>query len=191
MINATFATMNNSKTPIKTNIQVVRLTLFLFSMLLSPRLLFSQSNTYPTQERLFLIERSVNRNLVCYDVNLTDGKPNAKNPINVYWINREKEPGKKSSLNTIQRKLAYGYKVISQTGDSFEIVLTAHPAKKLIIKKIGKQYICTTFIGNQEAILQSLYVKTKEKNPLSVEYVELRGIDIDTETYITERVRNK
>ena len=42
---------------------------------------------YLTDERLFHIARSVNRNLVCYDAHLTDnGQLVTDEPINVYWV---------------------------------------------------------------------------------------------------------
>lgn len=53
-----------------------------------------EEGTYPTVGRLFHIARSVNKNLVCYDVNLRDGKLDTHDPLNVYWVNREKHPGK-------------------------------------------------------------------------------------------------
>ena len=42
----------------------------------------------------FHIARSLNRNLVCYDANQTNAKLDSQEPIKVYWLNREKEPGK-------------------------------------------------------------------------------------------------
>lgn len=149
------------------------------------------NNLYPTEYRLFHIERSLNRNLVCYDINLTDGVPDKKNPIYVYWRNREKEPGKKSDLTAIQRKYAYGYKLISSSADSFEITLKPYDAKTLTVKKQGQKYICVATINNHPAILQSLYVKSQESNSLKVEYIELRGIQIDTGAPLTEKVENK
>lgn len=71
------------------------------------------NSTYPTPDRLFHIARSLNRNLVCYDANQANGKLDTKEPVKVYWLNREKEPGKTNGLSFIQKKMAYGYKVVS------------------------------------------------------------------------------
>ena len=124
-----------------------------------------EEGTYPTVGRLFHIARSVNKNLVCYDVNLRDGKLD------------------------IQRKMAYGYKLISASDNACVCSLTAYPSRQLTITKRDSRYVCYITINNQQAILQSLYVKASSKNPLSVEYVELQGISVATNQPVTERVR--
>lgn len=146
-------------------------------------------NTYPTKDRLFYISRSANKNLVCYDVNLKDDKLDTQKPLNVYWVNREERPGETNGLNLIQRKMAYGYKVVAQGNDRSEVTLTAYPDRKLTIQKHGSQYVCLTTINNQPVILQSLYVKAKEGNPLSVEYVEIHGINQETQEQVSERIK--
>lgn len=146
-------------------------------------------NTYPTAGRLFHIARSVNKNLVCYDVNLTDGKLNTKDPLNIYWVNREKHPGETNGLSYIQRKMAYGYKLISANEEACVCSLTAYPSRQLTITRRDSRYVCYITIDNQKAVLQSLYVKANPKNPLSVEYVELRGTSVATNQPVTEKVR--
>ena len=148
-----------------------------------------EENTYETEERLFHIARSANKNLVCYDVNLINGKLNAKEPLKVYWVNREEHPGETNGLNYIQRKLAYGYKLVSGNQESCICTLTAYPSRKLTITHRDNEYICLITINNQEAILKSLYVKASPKNPLSVEYVELRGVSLSTQEALAERVK--
>ena len=44
-----------------------------------------EEGTYPTVGRLFHIARSVNKNLVCYDVNLRMVSWIHMIPLNVYW----------------------------------------------------------------------------------------------------------
>ena len=149
----------------------------------------TDENTYETSERLFHIARSANKNLVCYDANIVEGKLDTKNPLKVYWVNREEHPGETNGLNYIQRKLAYGYKLVSRGQDQCVCTLTAYPKRKLTISHLGTEYICTVIINNQQAILKSLYVKANPNNPLSVEYVELRGISMETKEVLTERVK--
>ncbi len=177
----------DSETTINKRAILIALLLFFFYV---PGFLYAQdaNNFYPTEERLFHIERSKNKNLVCYDVNLVDGKLDAKNPLNIYWVNREETPGETKPLNAMQKRLAYGYKVISRNEDSLEITLSAYSGKVLTVHKLGGKYVCTLDINNQQAILNSLYVKAKESNSLSVEYVELRGLNLDTKESISERV---
>ena len=149
----------------------------------------TDGNTYKTPERLFHIARSANRNLVCYDVNLSNGKVDNKKPIKVYWVNREENPGEKNGLNYIQRKLAYGYKVQEHGLNLWKCSLTAYPKRNLILTKYKNRYVCMIDINHQKSILESLYVKANPKNPLKVEYVELRGVSISTHRHVTERVR--
>lgn len=148
-----------------------------------------EDNTYPTAERLFHIARSLNKNLVCYDVNLENGKLNVQSPLNIYWVNREERPGETDGLNFFQKKMAYGYKLVAKGDDYSEVTLTAYAGKTLKICKLNKKYVCTTTINGQLAILQSLYVQCKPGNPLSVEYVELQGVSIDTGTPVSEKVK--
>lgn len=165
--------------------------IFFFSLFTTSYATNPDENTYPTTGRLFHIARSANKNLVCYDINSPEGILDTQNPLNVYWVNREETPGKTNGLNMIQRKMAYGYKVLSQDDDSCDISLRAYPDRKLTISKRGDKYVCTTTINGQIAILQSLYVKAKASNPLSVEYVELHGIMPDTQQMVSERIMNK
>ena len=149
----------------------------------------TSDDCYTTQNRLFHISRSVNRNLVCYDVHLKDGHLDTDHPLEVYWINREEHPGARGTLSYIQRKLAYGYKVISCDEYTCVCTLTAYPSRRLTIRKHGDAFTCFISINNREAILKTLHVKSKPKNPLSVEYVELTGIDSDGKTIVSERVK--
>lgn len=168
---------------------MIAIMILLFSIIATSYASNPEENTYPTADRLFYIARSANRNLVCYDVNLENGKQNTQTPLNVYWVNREEHPGKTNGLSYFQRKMAYGYKLISQGDDSSEVTLSAYPAKKLTICKRDSKYVCLVTIDNRQAILQSLYVKAKPGNPLSVEYVELQGVTTDTGIKVTERVK--
>ena len=146
------------------------------------------NSTYPTPDRLFHIARSLNRNLVCYDANQANGKLDTKEPVKVYWLNREKEPGKTNGLSFIQKKMAYGYKVVLVAQHTCTITLTAYPERELTICREGDHFVCRVKIDNRQAILQSLYVKASPNNPLNVEYVELQGITTDTGVPVTEKV---
>ncbi|MDR0750019.1 MAG: DUF4833 domain-containing protein [Tannerellaceae bacterium] len=164
---------------------------FLFCLfIVLPANLFPRDNTHLAKDKLFHISRSKNKNLVCYDVNYSGGKLDIKNPLTVYWLNREDKPGETSSLNMIQKKLAYGYKLISQGDDSCEITLNAYPGRVLTICKQDAKYVCLITINKQTAILESLYVKANPNNSLIVEYVELKGISPITRQPVTERVEN-
>jgi len=140
---------------------------------------------------MFHIERSKNRNLVCYDANLIDGKLNVKDPLNIYWVNREKNPGKSNGISIVERQLAYGYKLISADKESCKITLSAYSQRQLTIRKLNGKYVCIITINNEPAVLHSLYVKAHEKNSLNVLYVELHGTGLNSNEKLTERVNNK
>jgi len=181
--------MNNKRKFVEIKRGVLLFTLFLCSMVIFPDQLYSQDNSYPTENRLFHIERSKNRNLVCYDINLVDGKLANKDPLSIYWINREDNPGEKKGLTAIQKKLAYGYKLISQDETTCEVSLSAYSGRNITIEKLDNKYVCTIMINNEPAILTFLYVKAKESNSLSVEYVELHGTSIETKQPVSEQIR--
>ncbi|MDR1403653.1 MAG: DUF4833 domain-containing protein [Tannerellaceae bacterium] len=168
----------------------MKIILFFCLLLVFPANLFSKDNIHFAENKLFHIARSKNKNLVCYDVNYADGKLDAKNPLTVYWLNMEDKPGETSNLNMIQKKLAYGYKIISQSDDSCKILLNAYPERILTICKQDSKYVCLITINKQTAILQSLYVKAKPTNSLIVEYIELQGISSDAKQPVLERIEN-
>ncbi|MDD6209096.1 MAG: DUF4833 domain-containing protein [Bacteroidales bacterium] len=169
----------------------IAVALLLFSFAFVAEASDSEGNTYPTPNRLFYIARSVNKNLVCYDVNLENGELNTRDPLNIYWVNREEHPGETNGLSYFQRKMAYGYKLVSAGNDSCVVTLTAYPDKELTICRQGSKYVSITTIDNQSAILKSLYVKADPNNPLSVEYVELQGVSVNTGQPLTEIVKKK
>jgi hypothetical protein len=169
---------------------VMKIVLLFCLLIVLPANVFPKDNTHSAKGKLFHIARSKNKNLVCYDVNYAGGKLDTKNPLTIYWLNREDRPGETSSLNILQKKLAYGYKLISQGDDSCEITLNAYPGRILTICRQGAKYVCLITINKQTAILESLYVKAKPNNSLSVEYVELQGISSHTKQPVSERIEN-
>ena len=170
------------------------LLIILCCMLALPQFVTAQAgsdgDTYTTPERLFYITRSLNKNLVCYDYRLTDGKLDKKDPIHVYWVNREEKVGEKEDINFFQRKMAYGYKQVEKGEDRVVFTLTAYPKKQMTLTgNASKGYQCYVSINGKQAVLRSLFVKTKPGNPMSVEYVELRGVTVDGGEPISEQVR--
>lgn len=138
-------------------------------------------------QRLFHIARSLNKNIVCYDVNTVNGKLDTKNPIHVYWHNNEDKPGVEEELSALQRRLAYGYKVRSTGQNEAYVSLTAYNKRQMRICQQGKTWIAVIKINGQDCRLKELYVKTK--GPMSVEYVELRGTPLTGGKQISERIK--
>ncbi len=153
-----------------------RVSFILLICLFSCFLRAEDNSTYSTQNRLFHIERSKNKNLVCYDINVnSSGIWDVSNPVIVYWINREERPGERNGLSAIQKKLAFGYKVTSHDKISATIVINACSNRPIRVVKQNNKYCCLVKINNQDAYLTKIFVKTKSPDSISVEYVELHG----------------
>lgn len=162
----------------------------LFCLLIFPLLSYADDGSDNSDNRLFHIERSKNRNIVCYDANLNNDALDKSHPMDVYWINHEEKDGKKSGLTSIQRKMAFGYKVVSKGIDSACIAINACPDREIKINKSGEKYQCIVDINDEIAVLKKIFVKTKDNNSLKVEYVELTGVDLNSGKMINEKIYN-
>jgi len=140
--------------------------------------------------RLFHLERSKNRNVVCYDVNVTNGTLDAKNPVKVYWI-RVEEGGIKKDLSYLQRKLAYGYKVIAHKNNESTVILNAYDKMPVKICKRKGRWIAAISINGKEVKISKLYVKSKPNNSLRVEYVEIFGNYTSSGAHVSKRIVKK
>ena len=150
----------------------------------------SDGNTYTTPERLFYITRSLNKNLVCYDYRLTDGKLDKKDPIHVYWVNREEKIGEKEDINFFQRKMAYGYNVINKGNNEVEVKLTAYRKRSMKVKRHNGKWMCVVNINNRPCQLKEIQVKTKEGNPMHVLYIHLLGTALSDGSAQKEKIVN-
>jgi hypothetical protein len=138
-------------------------------------------------ERLFIFERSTNKNYICYDVNLKDGKLNLKDPVEAYWI-RAEEGGEKKELSFLQFKFAFGYKVDS-TKDN-EVTIHLSPYKNLpirILKRNGK-WVALVKMEGTEMQLTKMFAQMKGES-LTCLYVDVTGI-ANGKT-VTKRIINK
>src|ERR1700704_665677 len=70
---------------------------------------------------LFVIERSVNSNVVHYDARIgADGKLDPMQPVVAYWI-MGAEDGRRQELNLLERTRAYGFSIQPQGADSYKM----------------------------------------------------------------------
>lgn len=142
-------------------------------------------------QRLFHISRSVNRNWVCYDVNLKGGALDKANPIHVFWHNNTDRPGHENELSLIQRKLAYGYKIISVGNNEATVRLTAYKKRDIRVCRNNGRWIAQVDINGKPARLTEIQVKTKEGNPLNVLYINLVGVTLKGGANVVEKILNK
>jgi len=124
-------------------------------------------------EKLFHVRRNLNRNIIVYDACLNDGKLNVKDPIHVYWKNLEHNPVTTNELNFIQRKLAYGYSIISCQEGKATIKLKAYKERPLRVYCHEGKWVAVTTINGAECILTEIYAHCLSKT--SCEYLELHG----------------
>ena len=163
------------------------IVLLLFILTLFPQSIFAASGD--KTGHLFFIERSKNKNLVQYDIRLTENKslPDAR-PVNAYWI---LENGRHEELNSIERNYAYG--VIRQEKldkDKFKVILAAFKGWEIVVERINDSFKAVIFINGIESILQKIYIKSEETRAAfpRVLYVELFGRTKEKGLPIKERI---
>lgn len=139
--------------------------------------------------RLFRLERSKNRNYVCYDVNLSSGKLDTSEPMTVYWI-RAEEGGGRKPLSYIQRKLAFGYKVVKANADKAVVTLAAYNKLPITVCRRNGQWVAIAEISGKEIRITRLYVQLRNPNSLHVEYVQIDGLRTDNGEAVMERIVN-
>jgi len=164
---------------------VIVLLLVLLSLL--PQSIFAAS--VDKAGHLFFIERSKNKNLVQYDIHLTENRdlPDSR-PVNAYWI---LENGRREELNSIEKRYAYG--IVSQEKldkDKFKIVLAAFKRLEIIVEKMNDSFKAVISINGRESILQRIYIKSEETRAglPRVLYVDLFGRIKETGFPIRQRL---
>ncbi len=143
-----------------------------------------------TKERLFYIQRTLNRNTIVYDANFdSDGNLNSRNPVNVYWI-RYEEGGGTMPLRLYEKELAFGVDVTPKNKGEFEIKIAAFKGRLVRLKQLApfsaKAYV---FINEQVAELEHIFVKANGYKVFSkVLYLELFGKDKKAGQAVYERI---
>jgi hypothetical protein len=157
---------------------------------LFPQSIFAASGDKASH--LFFIERSKNKNLVQYDIRLTENRdlPDSK-PVNAYWI---LENGRHEELNSIEWKYAYG--IVRQEKldkDKFKVILAAFKGLEIIVERINDSFKAVISINGKESILQKIYIKSEETRAAfpRVLYVELFGGIKETGLPIKGRIAPK
>ena len=160
------------------------------------------------------IERSKNKNVVCYKgvhVNRASDalKPDA--PIDAYWLDIDPEYVKanrkngkmddRCELNLIDRTVAYGHSVAAPVAHSaavtsYEVSFVALSDRKMLLTSVaGGTPIILSKINGQDAVVTRIYVKATEPKHFwqmpSVEYVELHGVNPATGENVLETIKSK
>ncbi len=144
-----------------------------------------------TTQRLFVIERNMNKNTVCYDANLLqDGKLDTDNPIDAYWIDYATD-GKRTELNYIQRRMAYGFTFEKTAAGNIYVTLKAFEKRKILLTTDSRgNSLALLKINGTDARLTKIFVTAKPKMYTNVEFIELFGIDIKSGKNLYEKIDN-
>jgi len=171
-------------------------------ILIIPFGLLSFNNNYrseypvpPKSEKLlFYIQRNLNKNTIIYDANFDkNGMLAHDKPINVYWIEYEKN-GQKTELNKVEKIYAYGVKSskFDKYKNQYQIQLVADEKRSFILKQEAPfKAAIYTKINNKLSKLNRLYIYADNSGfwP-TVKYIELFGKDIVTGSKNYEKIKH-
>ena len=167
---------------------IIVLLLLILSLL--PESIFAVSGDKVSH--LFFIERSKNKNLVQYEIRLTENSdPLDIRPVNVYWI---LENGRREELNPIEREYAYG--IVRQEKldkNKFKVILAGLKALEIIVERLNDSFKAMVSINGRESILEKIYIKSEEKRTglPKILYIDLFGRTKATGLPIRERIAPK
>jgi len=140
---------------------------------------------------LFVVERSVNANVVVYEaVRAPGGVVDPKRPVQGHW-QMWAEDGRREELNAIERRLAYGVEVLG-TGSAggVEIALRALRERRIEVTTAEECPTARTPIGGRPSFLRRVFVQVVPRRFFlpKVDWVELHGEDAETRAPVEERI---
>ncbi|MGV3705054.1 MAG: DUF4833 domain-containing protein [Arcticibacter sp.] len=142
--------------------------------------------------QLFYLQRDPNTNTIICQLNVDeDGVLDQKSPVNVFWL-RYAEGGKRTELNYIQRKFAYGVTSKQLSPEKYELKFVSYGKYPMyLMKGKDKKYHVYSKVANRQAILNSVYVHIVGGTfwVPNVVYVEFKATDPDTGEQLTERIK--
>lgn len=138
---------------------------------------------------LFFIERNQNKNLVQYDIHLTENSsPADTKPVHAYWI---LENGRREELNRMERMYAYGIVRQEKLGQNrVKVILAGLQGLEIIVERINDSFKAMVSINGRRSILEKVYIKSEEKRTRlpKVLYIDLFGWTKETGLPIRERI---
>ena len=138
---------------------------------------------------LFVIERTINANVVHYEARLKDGKLDPQQPVIAYWV-MAAENGRRQELNLLERLKAYGFDLRPESGtDAYRMTIAADKKKEIHILRAGNTVRAAAKIGGCNAYLEKILIASKRSWLISLpEYAEMTGTDVSTGATCRERV---
>jgi hypothetical protein len=142
-------------------------------------------------KRLFVIERSLNANIVVYEaVRGKDGRLDPAHPVAAYWLLKA-DKGQRQELNPFEEMMAYGFDVGNGPQGSVTITLKALRDRAIRVQTDDRRVLALTPIAGREAVLNRVFVQTDKENPLGVKYIEVFGEDVRDRKPVHERIPPK
>jgi uncharacterized protein YnzC (UPF0291/DUF896 family) len=142
--------------------------------------------------QLFYLQRNENINTLVYELNEKNGTLNTETPIHTFWILYAKK-SQRQELTEMEKKFAYGIKIISSEKEQIKFSLVSCPKISLqLMKARDKEYHVYVTPDKQQMVLRRIYIKIKKggfKLEPNVEYIELKGTDVLSGKEIVERIK--
>ncbi|MFA6614252.1 MAG: DUF4833 domain-containing protein [Endomicrobiia bacterium] len=163
-----------------------KLVISLFIFMLLPICAFSQPI-----DRLFIIERSKNANIVCYDVNLdSQGQIVKEDPVKAYWLLYAEKNGEMEKLSIFDKK-AYGFKVeYNEQNKNYDFSLKAVEDKQMTIDMYANIPKVTIQINDKKCFLEKVYISSKDGafGIPKVSFYTLYGEDVLTGNKVEQKI---
>lgn len=168
--------------------------LFLVSfelLLVSDNKCYGQDQNNINQNRLFIIERNRDADILVYEANIEDDlKINSKEPIKTYWLRAENN--NTSPLTMVQKQYTYGVELLSNPEPNvWNFCLKALPSKILQLKKTKNgEYKVYSKVDKKTVQLNKLYVNFKGHSYWhpKILSIDLNGIEMQSKKEITHKI---
>ena len=138
------------------------------------------------KEHIFVFERNSNSNYVCYDINLDGDNLNAKEPLQTYWVLGQET--RMEPLTFLDRKMAFGVKVVKATEQEATVHLTAYKALKIRLCRHEGKWVGIVNLNGRTIILEKMFAQMKPPMYVKCEYVDIHGTDLKTGQKVRERI---
>ncbi|HKO94748.1 MAG TPA: DUF4833 domain-containing protein [Polyangiaceae bacterium] len=139
---------------------------------------------------LFVIGRSLNANVVHYDVRLNAaGELDRKRPLTAYWV-MHAEDGRREDLSWLEGQFAYGWSIIARTdAHLLELRLTAFPQRSVLVRADAAGGARAELrILERAAVLRRIFVQLGDGAGPSVRYIDLFGAELASGKALRERL---
>jgi hypothetical protein len=143
---------------------------------------------------LFRIGRSRDANEIIYKIKFDQtGQPDKSDPIEIHWIKRTNS-NKVEPLTWIQKKYAYGIKILNESKkeDEINFQFVSYDKRTFILKKnVENCYKVFTVSGEEEVEVSRIFIQIDGGSfwlP-AISRVELHGIEAATRNLAVETIK--